>query len=182
MDRHDRWQPQRWSSVLHRSSTDVVVGQDSLGDQEDSSDLCLDTPSPLSECFVSLTEQLSSAECSEGSTFGCDGEQEPWLSGCQVLSDDLSGWRALSGTVRCLCQTSCQVLSGACLTSEGIWCCRSCQSCQAAATVRRRAGAVRCYRVVLSGCCQALTHTPATPKVFTIKRRPAGLFYRLHIL
>ena len=36
---------------------------------------------------------------------------EPWLSGCQVLSGDLSGCRALSGTVRCLCQTSCQVLS-----------------------------------------------------------------------
>jgi len=28
-----------------------------------------------------------------------------------VLSGDLSGCRALSGTVRCLCQTSCQVLS-----------------------------------------------------------------------
>ena len=36
---------------------------------------------------------------------------EPWLSGSQVLSVDLSGCRALSGTVRCLCQTSCQVLS-----------------------------------------------------------------------
>ena len=39
------------------------------------------------------------------------GSSEPWLSGCQVLSGDLSGCRALSGTVRCLCQTSCQVLS-----------------------------------------------------------------------
>ena len=53
--------------------------------------------------------------------------------------------------------------------------CRSCQSCQAAAAVRRWAVAVRCCQVVLSGCCQALTHTSHTYD--TIKRRPAGLYY-----
>ena len=36
-------------------------------------------------------------------------------------------------------------------------------------------GAVRCCQVVLSGCCQALTHTSHTYD--TIKRRPAGLYY-----
>ena len=74
------------------------------------------------------------------------------------------------------------MLSGACLTGEVIWCCqvlselsggavgrcRSCQSCQAAAAVRRWAVAVRCCQVVLSGCCQALTHTSHTYD--TIKR------------
>ena len=35
--------------------------------------------------------------------------------------------------------------------------------------------AVRCCQVVLSGCCQALTHTSHTYD--TIKRRPAGLYY-----
>ena len=124
---------------------------------------------------------------------------EPWLSGCQVLSGDLSGCRAavrhcqvplsdqLSGAVSAV--RCCQVLSGACLTGEVICSCRvlselsgvavrrcrSCQSCQAAAAVRRWAVAVRCCQVVLSGCCQALTHTSHTYD--TIKRRPAGLYY-----
>ena len=124
---------------------------------------------------------------------------EPWLSGCQVLSGDLSGCRAavrrcqvplsdqLSGAVSAV--RCCRVLSGACLTGEVLWCCqvlselsggavrrcRSCQSCKAAAAVRRRAGTVRCCQVVLSGCCQALTHTSHTYD--TIKRRPAGLYY-----
>ena len=109
------------------------------------------------------------------------------LSGHCVLSGSC---QALSGAsvrpaVRC-CQC-CRVLSGACLTSEGICSCRvlselsgvavrrcrSCQSCQAAAAVRRWAVAVRCCQVVLSGCCQALTHTSHTYDM--IKRRPAGL-------
>ena len=111
-----------------------------------------------------------------------------------MLSGDLSGCRAavrhcqvfsVRPAVGC-CQC-CQVLSGACLTSEGICSCqvlselsgvavrrcRSCQSCQAAAAVRRWAVAVRCCQVVLSGCCQALTHTSHTYDI--IKRRPAGL-------
>ena len=111
---------------------------------------------------------------------------------CQVICRAVGHCQALSGAsvrpaVRC-CQC-CQVLSGACLTGEVICSCRvlselsgvavrrcrSCQSCQAAAAVRRRAGAVRCCQVVLSGCCQALTHTSHTYD--TIKRRPAGLYY-----
>ena len=109
---------------------------------------------------------------------------------CQVICRAVGHCQALSGAsvrpaVRC-CQC-CRVLSGACLTSEGICSCRmlselsgvavrrcrSCQSCQAAAAVRRWAVAVRCCQVVLSGCCQALTHTSHTYD--TIKRRPAGL-------
>ena len=98
------------------------------------------------------------------------------------------------GIVRCLCQTSCQsgavsavgccrvrltveVLCSCRVLSElsgvAVRRCRSCQSCQAAAAVRRWAVAVRCCQVVLSGCCQALTHTSHTYD--TIKRRPAGL-------
>jgi len=113
---------------------------------------------------------------------------------CQVICRAVRRCQALSGAsvrpaVRC-CQC-CRVLSGACLTSEvlsvAVGCCRSelsgvavrrcqsCQSCRAAAAVRRRAGAVRCCQVVLSGCCQALTHTSHTYD--TIKRRPAGLYY-----
>ena len=53
-----------------------------------------------------------------------------------------------SGTVRCLCQTSCQTLS------------ELSESCQAAA-VRGRAGAVRCCRVALSGALSGSdTHQP----------------------
>ena len=111
---------------------------------------------------------------------------------CQVICQAVRHCQALSGAsvrpaVRC-CQC-CRVLSGACLTSEGLRSCRvlselsgvavrrcrSCQSCRAAAAVRRWAVAVRCCRVVLSGCCQALTHTSHTYD--TIKRRPAGLYY-----
>ena len=110
---------------------------------------------------------------------------------CQVICRAVGHCQALSGAsvrpaVRC-CQC-CQVLSGACLTGEVICSCRvlselsgvavrrcrSCQSCQAAAAVRRWAVAVRCCQVVLSGCCQALTHTSHTYD--TIKRRPAGLY------
>ena len=94
---------------------------------------------------------------------------------CQALSG-----ASVRPAVRC-CQC-CQVLSGACLTGEVICSCRvlselsgvavrrcrSCQSCQAAAAVRRWAVAVRCCQVVLSGCCQALTHISHTYD--TIKR------------
>jgi len=113
---------------------------------------------------------------------------------CQVICRAVGHCQALSGAsvgpaVRC-CRC-CRVLSGACLTSEVICSCRvlselsgvavrrcrSCQSCQSCCccqiSVRRRAGAVTCCQVVLSGCCQALTHTSHTYD--TIKRRPAGL-------
>jgi len=113
---------------------------------------------------------------------------------CQVICQVVG---QLSGAVRCLCQTSCRVLSvlsgavgcvsdieGICscrvlseLSGVAVRRCRSCQSCQAAAAVRRWAGAVRCCQVVLSGCCQALTHTSHTYD--TIKRIPAGLYWRL---
>ena len=73
---------------------------------------------------------------------------------------------------------SCRVLSE--LSGVAVRRCRSCQSCQAAAAVRRWAVAVRCCQVVLSGCCQALTHTSHTYD--TIKRRPAGLYYSTHTL
>ena len=110
----------------------------------------------------SYAERVSDLCCVQPTehTFAVGGQgpaaAEPWLSGCQVLSGDLSGCRALyqalSGAsvrpaVRC-CQC-CPVLSGACLTSEVLCSCRvlselsgvavrrcqSCQSCQAAAAV-----------------------------------------------
>mmetsp|Transcript_5958 Transcript_5958/g.17884 ORF Transcript_5958/g.17884 Transcript_5958/m.17884 type:complete len:235 (-) Transcript_5958:152-856(-) len=131
--------------------------------------------------------------CCSGAAVGLVG-----LSGCQRCCQATVCCRAvgqLSGTVRCLCQTSCQVLSvlsGAvgCVSdsrarcSVAVGCCRSCRvllsdAVGAVGAVRLLlllsdvglllSGAVRCCQVVLSGCCQALTHTSHTYD--TIKRK-----------
>ena len=116
---------------------------------------------------------------------------EPWLSGCQVLSgvicQAVRHCQALSGAsvrpaVRC-CQC-CRVLSGACLTVEGLCSCRVLSELLgvAGSDAVGAVGAVRllllsdvgcCCQVLSGGAvgrrCQALTHTSHTYD--TIKRR-----------